>query len=49
MPLKQSASKAAFKQNVKTEIAHGKKQKQAVAIAYATQRSAQSKSKPKGK
>lgn len=44
MPLKKSASKAAFSKNVKTEIAAGKPQKQAVAIAYATQRKASGKS-----
>jgi hypothetical protein len=36
MPLNKSKSKAAFEQNVKTEIAAGKPPKQAVAIAYAT-------------
>jgi hypothetical protein len=45
MPLTKSASAAAFKKNVKTEIAAGKPQKQAVAIAYATQRKAQGKKK----
>lgn len=34
MPLIPGKSKAAFKQNIKTEIAAGKPQKQAVAIAY---------------
>lgn len=38
MPLVKSKSKSAFSQNVKTEMTHGKPQKQAVAIAYATQR-----------
>lgn len=33
MPLKSGKSKAAIRQNIKTEIAHGKSQKQAVAIA----------------
>lgn len=47
MPLKKSASKKAFSANVKTEMAHGKPQKQAVAIAYATQRAAAKKSGPK--
>jgi hypothetical protein len=42
MPLKKSASKAAFKSNVKAEMHAGKPQKQAVAIAYATKRKAQS-------
>jgi hypothetical protein len=50
MPLVKSASPAAFRKNVKTEIAHGKPQKQAVAVAYATQRAAAGKkSAPKGK
>jgi hypothetical protein len=40
MPLKKSASPKAFKQNIKTEMAHGKPQKQAVAIAYAMKRKA---------
>ena len=40
MPLKKSASKKAFSANVKTEMAHGKPQKQAVAIAYSVQRKA---------
>jgi hypothetical protein len=34
MPLIKGKSRAAFSQNVKTEIAAGKPQKQAVAIAY---------------
>ena len=38
MPLVKSASPAAFRKNVKTEMAHGKPQKPAVAIAYSTQR-----------
>lgn len=38
MPLAKGKSKKAFQQNVKTEIAAGKPPKQAVAIAYATQR-----------
>ena len=41
MPLVKSASKGAFRKNIKTEVAHGKPVKQAVAIAYATQRKAQ--------
>ena len=40
MPLKKSASKKAFSANVKTEMAHGKPQKQALAIAYSVQRKA---------
>lgn len=39
--LKKSASKEAFKANVKKEIASGKPQKQAVAIAYSVKRHAQ--------
>lgn len=38
MPLSSSPSNAAREKNVKTEIAAGKPQKQAVAIAYAKQR-----------
>lgn len=40
MPLKKSASPKAFRENVKAEIKAGKPVKQAVAIAYATKRSA---------
>ena len=40
MPLKKSASKKAVRQNIKTEMAAGKPQKQAVAIALETQRRA---------
>jgi hypothetical protein len=43
MPLKKSASSKAFKENIKTEIKSGKPVKQAVAIAYATQRAAKKK------
>lgn len=43
MPLKKSASKAAFKANVRAEIDSGKKPKQAVAIAYSVQRKAKGK------
>ncbi len=38
MPLKSGKSKAAFSANVETEMAAGKPQKQAVAIAYAVKR-----------
>jgi len=38
MPLESGKSREAFSHNVKTEIAAGKPQKQAVAIAYAKQR-----------
>ena len=47
MPLVKSASKDAFRKNVKTEMAHGKPQKQAVAIAYHTQRAAKAPAKGK--
>ena len=40
MPLKKSASKAAFKANIKAEIRAGKPVKQAVAIAYSVKRQA---------
>lgn len=43
MPLVKSASKGAFRKNIKAEIASGKPQKQAVAIAYAVKRKAQGK------
>lgn len=43
MPLKKSKSKKAFKENIKAEIAAGKPQKQAVAIAYSVQRKSKSK------
>jgi hypothetical protein len=47
MPLVKSKSEAAFKKNVKTEIAHGKPPKQAIAIAYATKRAAAKPEKKK--
>jgi hypothetical protein len=40
MPLIKSTSKQAFQKNVRKEISAGKPPKQAVAIAYATRRSA---------
>lgn len=40
MPLIKSASKKAISKNIKTEIAHGKKPKQAVAIALSVARKA---------
>jgi hypothetical protein len=43
MPLVKSASKAAFRKNVKAEMKAGKPQKQAVAIAYSVKRKAQGK------
>lgn len=43
MPLVKSASKEAFEKNLRTEIRHNKPQKQALAIAYSTQRKAAKK------
>lgn len=43
MPLKKSASKKAVSANIKTEMAAGKPQKQAVAIALSVQRKAKGK------
>ena len=40
MPLEKSKSQAAFSRNVKREVAAGKPQKQALAIAYSTKRRA---------
>jgi hypothetical protein len=45
MPLKKSAGKKAFSQNVRAEMHAGKPQKQAVAIAYSVQRKARGKKK----
>ena len=47
MPLVKSASKAAFRKNVAAEAHAGKPIKQAVAIAYATQREAAKKAPAK--
>ena len=44
MPLVKSASKSAFRKNVSAEVKAGKPVKQAVAIAYSTQRMAAKKS-----
>jgi hypothetical protein len=43
MPLVKSASKGAFRKNLKAEMAAGKPQKQSVAIAYNVMRKAQGK------
>ena len=48
MPLTAGKSKKAFSQNVKTEMAAGKPQKQAVAIAYAQQRKSKKPVRKKG-
>ena len=40
MPLVKSASKNAFRKNIKAEMASGKPQKQALAIAYDVKRKA---------
>jgi hypothetical protein len=45
MPLVKSASKGAFRNNVKAEVKAGKPVKQAVAIAYSTKRAAAKKGK----
>jgi len=45
MPLKHGKSEKSFKENIKTEMKHGKPQKQAVAIAYAVRSKAQHKAK----
>lgn len=47
MPLKKSPSKKAVSANIKAEMAAGKPQKQAVAIALDVQRRAKSKGKRK--
>jgi len=47
MPLVKSASPAAFRKNVKAEMAAGKPQKQAVAIAYSVKRGAAKPAKGK--
>lgn len=43
MPLKKSASQAAFKSNVREMVKAGHPVKQAVAAAYSTQRKAKAK------
>lgn len=45
MPLVKSSSKSAFRKNISTEVKAGKPVKQAVAIAYNTQRQAAKKGK----
>lgn len=43
MPLVKSASKSAFRSNIKAEMAAGKPKKQSLAIAYSVKRKAQGK------
>ena len=43
MPLVKSTSKGAFRKNIKAELAAGKPQKQAVAVAYSVKRRAAAK------
>lgn len=45
MPLQKSTSKKAFSSNIRAEVAAGKPQKQAVAIAYSVKRQAAKKKK----
>ena len=47
MPLVKSSSKQAFRTNIRREVAAGKPQRQAVAIAYSVKRRAVKQ--PKGK
>lgn len=46
MPLVQSKSDAAFRKNVKAELAAGREPKQAVAISYTVKRAAEKKTPP---
>ena len=45
MPLSKSASREAFRKNIKAEVKAGKPVKQAVAIAYSVKREAAKKGK----
>ncbi len=48
MPLHNSKSKKAFKENVETEMEHGKPQKQSLAIAFSVKRKAKKKKMAEG-
>jgi hypothetical protein len=48
MPLVKSASKSAFRKNLKAELAAGKPKPQSLAIAYSVQRAAKGKPKSGG-
>jgi hypothetical protein len=45
MPLEKGKSKKTIQKNIKTEIAHGKPPKQAMAIAYSEAKKASKKNK----
>lgn len=47
MPLKKGYSPKVVSQNIKTEMSHGKSQRQAVAISLAVARKAKAKAKKK--
>lgn len=47
--LKKSKSPKAFKENIKTEMKHGKPKKQSVAIAYSEAREAKKRDKKEDK